>query len=235
MEKGFFASISLSGPTRLRLAAVLLAMFCAIIVGKLVEDSLIARLQHDCESLFDDRLVPATALFHLGDQMHLKHRLLDDYLENPPAIDSQKLHYAMGQHDARLAGLIERIEQTYLVEEESQLFHAFQKSLADYQKVEQILIDEEKGGEDAVNRAALAKSFAEVRQTMLKLTDVQQRVGSELRAESITAASNVTLLLYFQLGIAFILGLISSALAMGVSRPRDPPSGPASGEDQNLH
>jgi len=230
MNSSLPASSSPSGPTRFRLAVVLLTMFCVVIAGKLLEDSLIERLRHDCASLFDDRLVPATTLFHLGDQMYLKRHLLQDYLDEAPGVDVKKIHYEMGQHDARLEGLIEQFQQTYLVEEESQLLQDFRKTLAEYQELEQSLIESK--DDDVASRAALLEGFVKVRQTLLKLTEVQQRVGSQLRAESAANMSHMTSLLYLQLGIAFVLGLISSGLAMSLSRrPRRPGPEP----DRGLH
>ncbi len=68
--------------------------------------------------------------------------------------------------------------------------------------------------------------------SLLALTDLQKQVGAELRAESTASASSMNSLLYFQLGIAFVLGLISSGLAVGLR----PSTGRRSTQvDPNLH
>jgi hypothetical protein len=43
---------------------------------------------------------------------------------------------------------------------------------------------------------------------------VQQRVGEQLRNESVSGASGVLALLHLQLGVAFVLGLLAAGLAM---------------------
>lgn len=227
VDKRLPASFRQRRGTHLRLAALLLALACAIVVGKLFEESLIERLRYDCTSLFDDRLVPAMTLFHLADQMHLKHRLLSDYLDAAPGADAKQLYYEMGRHDAELARLTEKIQQTYLVEDESALLQDFRDAVAEYQRHERSWIEAKGTGDDAARRGQLEEAYARVRRSLLDLTQVQERVGSKLREESTASATSITSLLYLQLGVAFVLGLISSGLAMSLAR-REPSPGPTS-------
>src|SRR5690606_23399686 len=129
MDKRPPALFQFSRAPRVRRAVILRALARGIIVGTLLEYALVERIRHDCESLFDDRLVPAATLFHLGDQMYLKRRLLQTYLDNASEVDTQQLHYEMGQHDAQLVALLESFRQTYLVADESQLLQEFERAL----------------------------------------------------------------------------------------------------------
>jgi hypothetical protein len=68
---------------------------------------------------------------------------------------------------------------------------------------------------------------------MLHLTKVQESVGQELKSETLASATSVSTLLYFQLGIAFALGLLASALAMSLRPPRK--EGPSPGARGVMH
>jgi hypothetical protein len=202
-----------SGPKRFRLAVVLLAMFLVLVAGKLWEDALVERLRGDCSSLFADRLLPATTLFHLGDEMHLKQRTLER-LVSGSGVDVAEVQYQLGKHDARLEMLTHDIEQTYLVVDESRHLQAFRAALGAYQQAERALLKRRAAGEPVRYDAALDAAFGRVRSELLALTSVQEAVGKQLRDQSVASASSVLSLLYFQLGVAFVLGLLAAGLAV---------------------
>lgn len=203
-----------TGPKRFRLAVVLLALFGVLVAGKLWEDSLVGRLRQDCESLFADRLLPATTLFHLSDEMHLKQRVLERFLSDVQAAELAQVQYQLGQHDARLELLTRQVEQTFLVDDESRHLRDFRAALEAYQRAERELLRRHAAGEPVRYDQEMLAAFSKVRETLLSLTAVQQTVGEQLRDESVTSASSVLSLLYFQLGVAFILGLLAAGLAM---------------------
>src|SRR5690606_24321540 len=102
----------------LRLAALLLVITFSIVASKLGEDYLLESLRRDCSSLFTDRLVPATMLFHLSDAVYRKRDDLKDHLRRPSNADAKSIDYRLGQHDATIEHHIASIEKTYLVEAE---------------------------------------------------------------------------------------------------------------------
>lgn len=213
--------------TRYRLAIVLLALTLAVLGSKLVEDVFIERLRQDCSSLFLDRLRPATMLFHLGDRMHLKEKAIAAYLSEPAPGDAGALQYALGQHDGRIEQILSEFDQTYLVGNESEYLRDLRLALAEYRATEEDLIRRRRSGQPAsVDR--LDEPFSKVRQQLLVLSKLQEDVGQELERDSEASASGVTGLLYFQLGVAFVLGLIAAWLAssLGTSRSSKPPRDP---------
>lgn len=211
----------------LRLAALLIVITLSIVISKVGEDHFVDSLREDCSSLFTDRLMPATTLFYLSDAVYRKRDDLVQHLRYPAAAEAKSIDYRLGQHDATIEHHIDAIEKTYLVEAESQWLRKLRDSLSNYSAIERSLLKRRQGGEGTDQSPELDAAFDELRTELLNLTQVQQAVGQELKSESLSSASHLTTLLYFQLGIAFALGSLASGLAMSL-RPRPesvPPNG----------
>lgn len=205
----------------LRLAALLLVITFSIVASKLVEDHFVESLSHDCSSLFTDRLVPATTLFHLSDAVYRKRDDLMAHLRNPSKAVDESIEYRLGQHDATIQHHIAAIEKTYLVEAETQWLRKLRASLDNYSKLERQLLTQHATGAHLGRSAEFDAAFDELRTELVNLTQVQETVGKELKSESLSSAGHLTTLLYFQLGIAFALGSLASALTMSLRPPSD--------------
>ncbi len=216
MKQGL--SSLLRGPraSRFRLAVVLLLMFTTILAGKFWEDAYVENLRRDCGSLFEDRLMPATMLYRLGDQVHNKREELEEYLHGDESPDTPSLEYRIGKHDAAIESLIDDIEHTYLVDEESRLLSELRQAVSDYDKKERALLERHRAGEKVRYGREMRAAFSRVRDELTALTEVQEEVGKKLNKDSVASAAHVTSLLYFQLGITFVLGLLASGLAMSL-------------------
>lgn len=204
--------------TSFRLAALLLVITVSIVASKLGEEHFVKSLKNDCNSLFSDRLMPATTLFHLSDALHQRKDTLTRFL--PTEENAETVHYRLGEYDASIEHHIGTIEKTYLVDDETRLLKELRASLKSYARVESELLAHHKSGKRTFDEQKLQLAFDELRAELLNLMNVQQTVGQKLKSESLSSATNVTTLLYLQLGIAFVLGLIASALALSL-RPRN--------------
>lgn len=217
----------------LRLAALLVVITLSIVASKIGEDHFVQSLRTDCSSLFSDRLMPATILFHLSDAVYRKRDDVMRHVRQGTQGDVKSLQYKLGQHDATIEQHIAAIEKTYLVDAETQLLRKLRASLAQYSKVESALLSQPGDGPHLDESAELDAAFDELREELLHLTQVQELVGAELKSGSLASATHLTTLLYFQLGMAFALGTLASGLAMSLrtrnveSMPPPPsPSGP---------
>jgi hypothetical protein len=215
----------------LRLAALLLVITMSIVASKLAEDHFVENLRKDCSSLFFDRLMPATTLFHLSDAIYQKREVLIAHLSDKSGAASKESLYRLGQQDAVIEQHIKTIEETFLVNDETRLLRELRASLKGYAAIEEKLLRRHEKGEATDGRAEIQPAFDELRSELLNLTKVQEAVGLELRRETLESATSVTTLLYFQLGVAFALGLLASALAMGL-RPQRPEPTSASARGQ---
>jgi hypothetical protein len=215
---------------RLRLAALLLVITLSIVASKMGEDHFVQSLRKDCSSLFTDRLIPATTLFHLSDAVYQRREALLHHLRSDSNVAPPNIQYRLGQHNAKIEHHIETIEKTFLVADESRLLKKLRGSLEQYSQVESALLARHDSGTRLGESAELHGAFEELRAELLNLTQVQEAVGEELKTESLASATHLTTLLYFQLGVAFALGILASGLATSLrTRNTDslpPPQGP---------
>lgn len=234
MSKKLFHSTISNYWTRFGLSATLLVMFVFIVASTFWEDAYIGDLRKDCASLYADRLMPATTLFLLNDHVHTKRLLLEEHLMahgrgadpavgQPMAADGD-VHYQLGMHDAAVEHLVGEIEHTYLVDDESRRLHELRDALQAYNALERKLLARHEAGKDAEYDAEIRAAFAEVRKELVGLTEVQRSVGRKLSDDSISSAASASFLLHFQLGVAFVLGLLASGLAMSLRPPRQQPA-----------
>jgi len=202
----------------IRLAALLLVIASSIVASKIGEEYFIRTLRKDCNSLFADRLVPATTLFELSDAIYRKRDALIEHLRKTPSGD-EDLQYRLGAHDVIIEHHTNAIEKTYLVADETRLLQQLHGSLDRYAQFERELIARRKAGQEVGDLADLTKAFDELRRELLELTRVQEAEGQQLKTDSLSSAGQLTTLLHLQLGIAFALGIVASGLAMSL-RPR---------------
>lgn len=224
----FFAQRFGSRGATLRLATLLIVITLSIVASKIGEDHFVQSLRKDCSSLFSDRLLPATTLFHLSDAVYRRRDDLLQHLRRESDAASKNIQYRLGQHDAAIEHHIVAIEKTYLVADETRLLRKLRGSLENYSKVESNLLTQHNGGASVNASAELAAAFDELRTELLNLTQVQESVGQELKSESLASATHLSTLLYFQLGVAFALGILASGLAMSL-RPRTSDAPPPAG------
>lgn len=208
-------TLNLKHPFRYGLSLLLLLMFALILASTFWERFYIKSMTDSCASMYTDRLMVATALFHIGDNVNSKLLLLEEHFESEQPNDQANIHYRLGELDGAIQNILMGVERTSLVEAESQLLEKLRVDLKNYQEVEQRLLAKHASGED-VHHHDLRNAFTTLRAELLGLTKIQENVGKELSNESVTAAAGASSLTHFQLGVAFILGLLSSGLAVSI-------------------
>lgn len=214
---------------RAQLVGVLLVLIVAIVSAKYFEEAHIAAMRRDTQSLLKDRLVPESLLIHMLDELHSRRFDLKQVGTQAPVRELDALVYRLGQHDAHLKELLARFEQTYLVEDEARHLRELKAALGAYGKAEASLVSERRKGGPGP-KEDLDERFNVARTHLLQLSSVQQKVGAKLDRDSAVSAGRVTTLLYFQLGVAFVLGLLAAFLAgMGRSSVKRP------SKDSKLH
>lgn len=233
MAKAFLSSLRESRGGRFRLAVVLLALAGTIMAGKFWEGLYVDNLRRDCGSLFQDRLLPTIMLFQLLDEVHARRATLDAHLYHDARERKESLDYALGKHDATIEQLLRQFERTYLVDEESRTLSELRRSLRNYGDAEKAALARSTTGEGRRDDAVLAAAFDEIHGELVQLTRVQETVGNDLKEDSRISAAQVSFLLYFQLGVAFVLGLMASGLALSLSQRQTHESAPK--ETSHLH
>lgn len=206
---------------RVRLTVILLLMCTTILGAQILEDAILENVKSECDSLFRDRLVPAVALFHLGDEIHSKRRLLEGYLHGNTKLDANQLRFELGKSEARIEQGVSSIRATLLVKAESTLLAELEGALVGYSAAEQEALERYEMDHDGRYGPKLHREFASVRAALLGLTQVQQDVGTKLNDESTTNVFRVHALLYAQLAVTFVLGLLAAGVAYTLRRDHE--------------
>src|SRR5688500_17550119 len=108
---------------RTRMALMFLVVVLVLLGCSFLEKIFITDLSHSVSSIYKDRLIPATELFHINDLMH-ERRLLLVKLEHQPA-NRDAIGQQLAHHHSRIDSILHEYEKTFLVAEESQILVDF--------------------------------------------------------------------------------------------------------------
>lgn len=196
--------------------ALMLSLIVVLILGSTFwERSYVGVMKDSCASMYDDRLMPAAALFHLSDQIHSRRLVLEEHLGGYGQLDVNQVHHELGRLEAGIAAAIAQIDGTRLIDAESQLLDELKGQLAAYGRLEARLLAELAAGREATYDEEIRAAFDLLRTELIGLTKIQEQVGKDLSRESFTVAASASSLTHFQLAAGFILGLFASVLAIG--------------------
>ncbi len=214
---------------RYGLALTLLLTVMFVAATSLWERSYISAMKASSASIFKDRLMPATILFRLSDRVYEKRLVVEEHVLSDKPLDKADVYYRLGQIDASIFELLARIDETYLVADESKGLSSFRAELTRYNRLEKQLLEAAAAGGKVGYDAELRKAFGNLRAELTSLTEIQEDVGKQLSEESVEAAASANSLTHLQVGVAFVLALLSAALAIGLQAVnRKPTPGPVS-------
>lgn len=193
--------------------AFLLAAICLmVLVGIFWERSNVASMEDSTTSIYDDRLLPATYVFHLTDHLYQKRLILESYFEGreqDPVAGLRRLAH----HDAAIDTLIEDFEATYLVENEDKALRDLKRELEEYSRLERSLLQGETYGNDRpAGREALETLFAVTRGELIQLSRIQIDIGKQLKEQSRVKAASVSTITKVETVLIILISLIIQAL-----------------------
>jgi CHASE3 domain sensor protein len=185
-----------------------------IILTNLWERKNIHDMNTSVTSIYDDRLVPATDLFHLTEQLYKKRFLLENFLITDGG-NHEKLKWELEKHDEKIETLIGKYEQTYLVDQESKSLQELKKKITAYKDMENTVIETSNHSKELafkVYQAQGESSLISVINPLIKLTDIQAAVGGELIKSSKGILANAQMLSTLQIILAIITGIVAIIL-----------------------
>ncbi|WP_162618605.1 MCP four helix bundle domain-containing protein [Pedobacter yulinensis] len=201
---------------KIRVALLLFCVMGCLLLIRILEDKSVKSINESFVSLYKDRLVPATDLFFVGEQLHAKERALSHAL----LYDSQGAVADPGPQLARSNGILDSLvtkySRTYLVKTEKQQLALFREQLRRERQAETSVLALYRSGE---RRAALqlyeAEAREHARQTNLhlaKLISIQHAVADELLAGSDVFVSGTKLYSFVQTALAILIGAVIVSL-----------------------
>ncbi|OJV16445.1 MAG: hypothetical protein BGO21_26495 [Dyadobacter sp. 50-39] len=194
-------------------AAILLGGIMALIVGgTLISRYNVEGIDESFSSIYKDRLVPATTILYLTENLYRKRLSLENYLYSEEQPSPAHVRAQLSAHDRSIDSLIRIFEKTYLVDEEAKSLHGFKGQIGQYASLE-----------SRVLALCAAGSFVEARQlfsapgsttfesTILNLNElagIQSTIGKDLVKASKMNVASFGVISFLQISLAIITGLV---------------------------
>ena len=200
---------------RQKLKATLLlgGIMVVIVLGTIVSRRNISGIDRSFSSIYQDRLIPATTIIYLTENLYGKRLLLEKHLLTPPnEMSSEKVSVLLLKHDKSIDSLIHLFEKTYLVDQEAKSLSVFKNRVDEYALLERMMLNLYNAGHPEAGKeifeGAGARTFQSTISNLNDLTKIQSLVGKELIKESQGNFASYTMISFLQLGLAIIIGLI---------------------------
>lgn len=184
-------------------AALLLAVVLGItITTNLLERSRFRQLERSFASIFEDRLMAESYLFHLYENLKERQDLLRAAAGGGAGPDVMK---QVDAYQAEREALIAQYAQTYLTEEEETQFNSLNATLEKINRLEADLARQPAG-------PALEEATAEAFSTISALSDIQTAEGAELREKSKRIIMGSVSTSHLEMTVLIIIGILIQGL-----------------------
>jgi hypothetical protein len=188
-------------------------MGCSILI-RVLEDKSIKKMNNAFVSMYKDRLIPATDLFFLAENIYEKRFLLEETL-NQPGLDKARISQTSNRlenHDRNIDSLIRKYEQTLLVKPEKKYLTDLKSKLQAHKLIEQnilLMSSRHSALEGKKMFETLGKtSFQTATQKLSELTRIQTEVGEELIGNSKFMVSGSQIYSALQVALAIVIGIL---------------------------
>ncbi len=192
---------------KLKVAFLLFCIMCCTLLIRVLEDKSVAKINESFISMYNDRLVPATDLYFIAENLYHKNIILQDALMDQQARSLNSIS-RINRHNRRIDSVINKYELTLLVEQEQAFLNELKKSLNLQQQLEMRVLNS-RG--DERNRIYESTGRSITNQTLAKLSaliKIQSKVGSELIKDSKIFVSGTKIYSTLQGVLAVLIGVM---------------------------
>lgn len=197
---------------KLKAALLLGGIMLFIILGSLIARYNMKGIDKSFSSIYQDRLIPATTIIYLAENLYGKRLTLEKYLLSENRGTSEEITSGLGIYDTTIDSLIKAFEKTYLVDQEATSLAAFKNRVDEYVLLEKMILNLHISGHTAAGKELFEGVGASTFQTTItnlnELTTIQSNVGKELMRESKSDMASFGLISFVQIALAIVIGLI---------------------------
>lgn len=197
-----------------KIAILLFGVMACTILIRILEDKSIKNMNASFISLYNDRLIPATDLFYLAENIYAKRYILGTLIEQPK-LAPQNLVSRLKKHNSNINALLNKYEKTFLTPQEKQNLNELKKKLSHHQVIEDEIISENKaqpGNSKILFETLGLNSFNAISKELAALTQIQSKVGEELLKDSKHLISGSNIYSAIQFALAIIIGILIVAI-----------------------
>lgn len=212
---------------KMKAALLLGGIMIFIILGSLIARYNMEGINKSFSSIYKDRLIPATTIIYLAENLYGKRLSLEKFLLSDDVRTSEQIASGLKTYDDRIDSLINVFEKTYLVDDEATSLAAFKNRVSEYVLLETMILNLYASGHKSAGKELFEGAGASTFQTTInnlnELTSIQENVGKELMRESKSDMASFGLISFLQIALAVIIGLIVLVLiqnSMIINKPK---------------
>lgn len=199
---------------KIKLAFVLTGAILLLLFAKWAEQGEVEHMDKSFLSIYADRLVPATAIFDIRENMHRKQEAIE-YLLTPGA-QPDGAPQRIATCNAAIGGLLTDYKKTYFLKKETDHLAAFEANLFAYNQREKLVLNYLNRG-DTVAAGALYRQealgyFTAATQKLSELNHIQSEIGKEMLAGSQKSMASFLLLSKLELGLILLFSILAHIL-----------------------
>ena len=185
-------------------------MACTLLI-RVLEDKSIKEMNNAFISLYKDRLIPATDLFYIADNLYAKRYLLENMQEKSPSAKIELIKQ-LGNHDANIQALMVKYEKTLLTPQEKKHLQDLKSQLKANNEIEnKLLANGIVTSKEELSKQTIA-SFNSITKKLTDLTQIQRKVGEDLIKNSNYVASGNNFYSSIQFALAIVIGILIVAI-----------------------
>ncbi|RZL31358.1 MAG: hypothetical protein EOO96_16285, partial [Pedobacter sp.] len=192
---------------KLKIAFLLFCIMCCTLLIRFLEDKSVNKINESFISMYNDRLVPATDLYFVAENLYHKNTILQDALVNN---ESQSLNSQLQikKHNQKIDSVINKYELTLLVKQEKAFLKDLKIALNIQGQLESKMLaltgNERKQIYESIGKSATAQTLTK----LSALIKIQSKVGDELIRDSKIFVSGTKIYSTFQGILAVFIGIM---------------------------
>jgi hypothetical protein len=197
---------------KLKIAFLLFCIMCCTLLIRFLEDKSVEKINDSFISMYNDRLVPATDLYFIAENLYHKNAILQEVLLGNDIAHGSTAIVKMKKHNRKIDSVINKYELTLLVKQEQSFLNDLKKALVVQQGLE-VKILSMAGAEGRTIYESMGKNAAD--QTLAKLSaliKIQSKVGNELIKGTKIFVSGTKVYSTLQVILAIVIGIMIVAI-----------------------
>ena len=215
---------NLNNRTKVNLGFGLLLLIVLLMVANKFEEDNLAAIDHSFDSIFKDRLVPATSIFDLRENLYQKRVILERAVRNH-SDDGGRVREMIVHCNRRMDSLLANYRETFFIEKEYDYLHELERDLTQYEVLEaQVLTRIEQGDREgaAAIFTAAGMQFDDAVVQLSNLNHIQSEIGEGLVVDEKGNVASAKVLFRLETGLILLIALILQVLIRSSFAARKP-------------
>ncbi|WP_421938975.1 MCP four helix bundle domain-containing protein [Pedobacter sp.] len=191
---------------KLKIAFLLFCIMCCTLLIRFLEDKSVKKINESFISMYNDRLIPATDLYFVAENLYHKNTILQEALNDDAHFSKANL-LELARHNQKIDSVISKYELTLLVKQERYFLNDLKSALATQKALEGKVL--KLAGSNTELYETLVKSAStKTLDKLSALIKIQSKVGDELIKDSKIFVSGTKVYSTFQVFLAIAIGIM---------------------------